>query len=227
MKLSKKSLLLIVIVAVLAVGGLVWHLVAEHEEDQHRFHSVVSGKLYRARQPHNFGTEDLQRRKINTIVNLRTREEGEHEFDREQAMCDKLGVTMVNIPISAMLPSDEQIVEFLRIVQANPGATLVHCAQGRSRTGVMVAAYRVVFQNWTAQSAYDDILAHGDESDAENMAAKMDLLRRIERDRAEWIAKVNAPAATTQPVTAPAAAAMAAPAALPATLPTTISAPAN
>jgi tyrosine-protein phosphatase SIW14 len=45
-------------------------------------------------------------------------------------------------------------------VRDAPKPVLVHCWHGSDRTGSVVAAYRIVFQNWTPAAALDE-LRHG------------------------------------------------------------------
>ena len=48
----------------------------------------------------------------------------------------------------------------LRQFRAAPKPVLVHCWHGSDRTGSVVAAYRIAFQNWTPAAALDE-LRHG------------------------------------------------------------------
>lgn len=206
MKMSKpKKIALISALVAVVVGGLTWHFVQEHDEDDHRPHTVVHHKLYRTRQPEPLVAEGLLRRKITKVVNLRPRDEDPAAFDAEQAACNRAGIRMINIPFTGVLPTDDQLLEFLRLAQKPDGATLVHCAQGRTRTGLMCAVYLVVVEGYTPQQAMVDLVEHRDQSNAQKLAEKMALFERLYRDRTQWLARVNAPA--TLPASAPAASA--------------------
>jgi len=69
----------------------------------------------------------------------------------------------VNIPIRGwMPPSDAQVAEFLKLFRDAPGQRVfVHCHYGEDRTGVMVAAYRIAMQNWTADQALREMNSFG------------------------------------------------------------------
>lgn len=181
-------------VAATATAVSLWGMQEHHENDQ-RFHKVKSGVLYRAVQPAPLMPEHLTERNIARVFNLRARSENPAEFDAEQAVCDKAGVEFINMPMGGVLPSDQQLEAFLRGVTLGKGASLVHCAQGRSRTGIMSAAFLVVVEGWTPDRAMTDILEHGDRSDGENLAQKQDLLNRLYRERGPWMERIgNSPA---------------------------------
>jgi protein tyrosine phosphatase (PTP) superfamily phosphohydrolase (DUF442 family) len=83
---------------------------------------------------------------VRTVVNLR------HGHD-DRPLLAGTGLAYVNIPCRAWRPRKAQMAAFLKIVR-DPARqpVYVHCAQGRDRTGYMVAAYRMD-QGWTAEEA--------------------------------------------------------------------------
>ena len=54
----------------------------------------------------------------------------------------------------------DDLVSGLRLLRDAPKPVLVHCWHGSDRTGSLVAAYRIVFQDWTREAALDE-LRHG------------------------------------------------------------------
>jgi tyrosine-protein phosphatase SIW14 len=74
-----------------------------------------------------------------------------------------LGFRFINIPISGWSPpSDEQVAQFLSLFQATPGERIfVHCKYGDDRTGVMIAAYRIAENHWTAEQAAEEMRYFG------------------------------------------------------------------
>lgn len=52
------------------------------------------------------------------------------------------------------------LVNALRVLHDAPKPVLVHCWHGSDRTGAVVAAYRIVFQDWTPAAAADEF-QHG------------------------------------------------------------------
>ena len=57
--------------------------------------------------------------------------------------------------------SQEQLIDALRIIKNRKGPVLLHCWHGSDRTGATVAAYRIVFNNWTKAQAIDEMINGG------------------------------------------------------------------
>jgi len=53
--------------------------------------------------------------------------------------------------------TQDQLIEALAIIRDAKGPLLVHCWHGSDRTGAVIAAYRIVFQNWTKEQALDEL----------------------------------------------------------------------
>jgi len=120
----------------------------------------ISDMLYRGAQPSANGLGALKKLGVTTIVNLR--EQG-RETEWERNLATSLGLHYVNIPIQGWRPpSDAQVAEFLKLFRDVPGQRVfVHCHYGEDRTGVMVAAYRIAMQNWTADQALREMNSFG------------------------------------------------------------------
>lgn len=114
----------------------------------------VDDGLFRSRQPDRRGFEEAKDLGIRTVVNLRA--------DHSDAdLIQGLGLHLVEIPFRAWHFSEDQIVRALRAIQAGPKPVLVHCQQGADRTGVVIAAYRVVVQGWTKDEAIAELKKGG------------------------------------------------------------------
>lgn len=101
---------------------------------------VVDDKVWRGSHPKDTTFEDLARRGVTTIVDLRA----EHWVDEDDARLRKLGITRFNIPLrDGQVPTQAQVDQFLSIIEHAPGKVYVHCMAGVGRTGAMVAAYLV------------------------------------------------------------------------------------
>jgi uncharacterized protein (TIGR01244 family) len=186
------SVLLVALAAVGAAAVSLWAY-QEHREDKLHFHSVTAHRLYRSAQPTPQALRlGLPRRGITMVINLRSAGEDAETFAREQQACRDLGVRLVNIPVTAALPSDEQIEQFLRAVRASSGAALVHCQMGRSRTAMMVAAWRIVVEDVSPQQAREEMIRRGFRPGDPIHASLPDLLRRLSEDRNAWLARTAA-----------------------------------
>ena len=63
-----------------------------------------------------------------------------------------------NIPMSALgRPTDEQVERAMAVINARENwPVFVHCQRGADRTGVIVAVYRILRDQWTAEQAIDE-----------------------------------------------------------------------
>jgi tyrosine-protein phosphatase SIW14 len=115
-----------------------------------RFHKVNEG-LYRGGQPKASGFEILQAMHIKTVINFRNDNDEREDVER-------LGMEHVHIPLSAW--NGIQILsvrEFFKILNDPDNYPIfVHCKRGADRTGAMIAFYRIAFQQWTPEQAYEE-----------------------------------------------------------------------
>jgi tyrosine-protein phosphatase SIW14 len=120
----------------------------------------VNTSLFRGAQPSELGLEQLKKLGVTVIVNLRERGQ---VVDTERNQAEALGLRYVSIPVDTWAPpTNGQVAQFLTMLQSSPGDKFfVHCHLGRDRTGVMVAAYRVAEQHWTAGQAIHEMESVG------------------------------------------------------------------
>jgi protein tyrosine/serine phosphatase len=106
----------------------------------------VTDTLYRGAQPAPDGFRVLKSMGVGIIVNFR---DDPREIAAEKRQVESLGIKYVSIPWNARdKPSSAQIVHFLDLIRANPKTKIfVHCRRGADRTGVMIAAYRIVAEH--------------------------------------------------------------------------------
>jgi protein tyrosine/serine phosphatase len=110
---------------------------------------VKRGILYRSGQlTGDQLAEAVQRYQLRTIINLQWPGE---EMHTERALCRRLGVDFVNLPMPGDGLGEEwqfrQILTILDDPDRRPA--LVHCARGTCRTGAAVAFYRFERDGWT------------------------------------------------------------------------------
>jgi len=115
----------------------------------------VSDTLFRSGQPSPEGLKALAALGIKTIINLRSM----HPAAEETASA---GLNYVEIPSRATSVKKADVLRFLAAVtESSGGPYLVHCHHGADRAGLMVAAYRVVVQNWTKEEAIREMKTGG------------------------------------------------------------------
>jgi len=111
----------------------------------------VSPTLWRGAQPTADGFRNLEAAGVKTIVSLRDRYD-----DLPQLAGTKL--KYLRVPAHAWDPKDAQIILVLRILQDPKNwPVFVHCAEGRDRTGYVVATYRMIIENWQADDAIHEM----------------------------------------------------------------------
>jgi tyrosine-protein phosphatase SIW14 len=121
----------------------------------------VSDNLFRGAQPDPASFSVLKNLGVTTIVDLRA--ESPEIIRKEHEAATALGLRFVNIPVGGFAtPTDAQMEEFFSLLRETPAPIVfVHCEYGRDRTGTFVAAYRMAFQNWTADQAVTEMMTFG------------------------------------------------------------------
>jgi tyrosine-protein phosphatase SIW14 len=112
----------------------------------------VTARLYRSGQPTAEGFSRLERQlHIRTVVNL-------HDEGPDEAIAPPGHLKFVHIPINSFRVfsnHEEKLVLALHEIRRGlrRGKVLVHCTYGKDRTGAVMAAWRMVEQNWSADRA--------------------------------------------------------------------------
>lgn len=145
------GLVAVMVLAAAAAFSIRW---ARHWPVKH-FAVVVPGTLYRSAQPNERDLSRLKERyHIRTVINLRGDSPGEPWADVENEYCRDNGIRIIHLRMGSERLTDEELSQIVQTVndpQCQP--VLVHCEHGKSRTGIVVAAYRVVAQGWSYEAA--------------------------------------------------------------------------
>ena len=113
----------------------------------------VTPRLFRGGQPHGAGLESLAKMGVNTIIDVRLT-----GADKEKVEAEKLGMQVIALPWHCLFPKDDPIAKFLTYLREHPDKKVfVHCRYGDDRTGMMIAAYRMAVQGWTAEEAQQEM----------------------------------------------------------------------
>src|SRR5207248_42279 len=105
----------------------------------------VDEGLYRCAQPSQAGLRRAKEIGVETVVDLR----GGHP---DAAIVPGTGLADVSIPMHASHLDEEQIARFLAVAtDTSRRPVLVHCQEGRDRTGALVAAYRIAVEGWSRE----------------------------------------------------------------------------
>ena len=116
----------------------------------------VTPTLYRGGLLNDTGLKALAKMGVKIVVDT-------HAHDKnEEKIAQSLGMEYVAIPWHCPRPKDEVFATFLKLLQENKGKKVfVHCRLGDDRTGMMVAAYRMAEEGWTADEAMTEMKAFG------------------------------------------------------------------
>jgi len=153
MKLSRKSIIIVIAIVVIAgAGGDLWYI---HTHPVHHFAEVDPGILYRSGQPDEAQFALLaERYHLRTVVNLRGTEGNAPWYVVEQKFCADHHLNLVTLTLIDREHIRSNLRQFLAVMEdAANRPVLVHCEAGSARTGFAVAAYRLVFQKWTVDQA--------------------------------------------------------------------------
>ncbi len=118
----------------------------------------VNPLLYRGAQPHPAGYDELQRMGISIVIDLHNR--GDESLEERRAV-ESRGMRYVSIPASSYSgPTLDQIAEFLTLLRDSPARKIfVHCKHGADRSGVIIAAFRMMQEHWTPDQAMAEMLS--------------------------------------------------------------------
>lgn len=109
----------------------------------------VDDKLYRSEQIIKDDKEQIIKADIKTIINLRY-------FDRndDKKVFDNT-MNLINQPLLTWRVRPADIARVLYSIESEQqhGAVLVHCYHGADRTGIVIAMYRIIYQNWSIEEA--------------------------------------------------------------------------
>jgi hypothetical protein len=163
---------------------------------------VTPNVMWRGAKPARDGAAWLIQHRVRTIVNLELLHDDRRVFGQAKlASAGRYEAGYFRIPDwepNVMLaPSvlDDHVAHFLAVVNAQPKPTYVHCRSGQNRTGVMVAAYRVIVEGVSADEAIEEMRRYQGiwfEADSGYIRGLSPERReRIRRKAAAWVPKLE------------------------------------
>jgi hypothetical protein len=116
----------------------------------------ITPTLYRGERPTDEGLACLAKMGVSIVISL----EGKYKDLRKPV--ERLGMQYVPMFWECSFPQDHTFARFLQLLRDNPGKKVfVYCHYGDDRTGMMIAAYRIAEQNWSAHEAKEEMKAFG------------------------------------------------------------------
>ncbi|MDO5470941.1 MAG: tyrosine-protein phosphatase [Akkermansia sp.] len=117
-------------------------LTLEGVENLHR----VSSTLYRSGQPTPAGFTNLQTLGVRSVLNLR-------EYHKDTRKARHTNLHLMAYPVAAGEVTAADVENCLKLIADAPKPVLVHCWHGSDRTGIIVAAWRIIYENCSVEDA--------------------------------------------------------------------------
>ena len=103
----------------------------------------LSNNAFRSNHPSPTFLKKLKSKyDLKTVISLRGADlSGQYALEKEA--CDKLGITLINHPLSSReLPTTERVLKAKQILENAEYPILIHCKSGADRAGLMSVLYR-------------------------------------------------------------------------------------
>lgn len=110
----------------------------------------LNSNTFRSEQPDRKGFLLIQQLGIKTVINLR-----HHQTDKK--LINNTDIILKHYPINAWRISYEDIVQVLKTIRDSEQPVLIHCKHGADRTGCIIAAYRMVYENVPKEDAIKEL----------------------------------------------------------------------
>ena len=116
----------------------------------------VSADLYRSAQPAEGGLLAAQELGMRSVLSLSVL-----NADAAMPEAQSADLRLQHYPLVPWAIEQSQIVEMMQIFESLSKPALVHCYHGADRTGLFVAVYRILYQNWPKDEAKDELINGG------------------------------------------------------------------
>ena len=123
----------------------------------------VDDSLFRSQQLNATDIALLKANHIDAILNLRyfDRDDDEELLD---SIINDPSLALYNQPLKSWHVTAKEIAQALTTIkqlQAQNKRVLVHCYHGADRTGLIIAMYRIIEQDWTVEEAKQEMTTGG------------------------------------------------------------------
>ena len=106
----------------------------------HNFAEIAPG-MYRSNHPNHERFVAYRDLGIKTVLNLRGKTHHSHYYFEVES-CEKLGMELIDVPMSARaVPTVEILEQVMDVLEGLTEPTLMHCKSGADRTGLVSAIY--------------------------------------------------------------------------------------
>lgn len=116
----------------------------------------VTPTLFRGGRPTEQGFACLAKMGVSIVISQ------EGSYKNLHKPVERLGMQYVSMGWECSFPEDKTFAKFLQLLRDNPGKKVfIYCHYGDDRTGMMIAAYRMAEQGWSAEEAKQEMKAFG------------------------------------------------------------------
>ena len=122
------------------------------------FHKI-NENIFRSGQPDEDEFESLCTfYGLRSVLNLRESNSDKKMINAVNKRHSAPAVTLYNVPLDTGKISETDLYKILTVIRDAPKPLLIHCRLGSNRTGCAVAAYRIVFENWSVEKAISELM---------------------------------------------------------------------
>jgi len=128
----------------------------------------VNSWLYRGGRPSQADILRLREMSVKTVLNLEKGifKKGPDRIRKAREWVHQAGMRFEHVPMHAVWPIRTKDIEDALAIMAVPEnrPIFVHCDGGYDRVGIVIACYRVKYEGWTAEHAYEAMKQYGHNS---------------------------------------------------------------
>jgi len=106
--------------------------------------------VFRSEQPDKLDFANLEKLGITEVLNLR-------RWHSDEKEAKNTNLILYHVPMRAGNIKEKDVIQALKTIRDRKGNILIHCKHGSDRTGLIVAMYRIVFQNYTKEQAIKEM----------------------------------------------------------------------
>ncbi|MDZ8118171.1 fused DSP-PTPase phosphatase/NAD kinase-like protein [Pontiella agarivorans] len=120
-----------------------------HLEGLNNYVVQYDESLYRGGQAYepDLALQSLEALGIKTIISITPTEE-------ERAFCEIAGIELIEVPFTSDSgPTENNFELYFQVLENSKAPVYLHCKGGSHRAGILGAAYRMKFQDWSYEQA--------------------------------------------------------------------------
>lgn len=130
--------------------------------DIFNFHRVKKRELYRSGQIQKEEFQLLKDFGVKTIISFNNYEVAGFSAKDEARWAKEQGITFIHEEMHPWnKPSLRHLLRVVELMKNSEKPVLIHCQGGSDRTGMAVAAYKMIYENWSYDAVFNEMLYYG------------------------------------------------------------------